>query len=797
MNLPESLFDWFVSATLRGSLLVAAVLLLQYALRGRLPAFWRHALWLPVLFVLASPVLPASRWSLEDGFASKSAQVTAKLPALRVDFSKTTGVAAGSGVVAPPALEIREPMLPARDLKSIAAVTWLGGAAVLLLVGLLGHAQTLRRLWRAAMPVDPELQTEVARATESVGLRRVPRLLVSSLIDSPAVTGMVRPLLLLPANFAESCEREERRLILLHELMHLRRGDLLVNGLLFLLQALHWCNPVVWLAFARLRADREVACDSAVLATAGRDARQAYGHALLKLSSAQRHPAWSLGFVGVFGRDRGMRSRVQAIAAYRPAHPAWALPALALIAGLVVAGGTRAQSGAAGDVTGAESTGEVKARQQVIIETKIIEVQGDLDLSNFAGTKGAAGVTFFRDAKETQAFFRSLSERADVDVLSAPKVVTFSGQQATVEDGREVVVPAREEPRMTGLKLGFLPLVKGDQIEMQVDFLFTRMIDAETGQELVEVPEDGEVAFAEVRTDSEVLLNPGQTVLLGVGEASLYFTMTARLAGGQEENLQMLEIDKLEFKGASLEEVVEFLRLRSRELDPEGQGVNFVITSAAMQAARDVKITLKLSNMTLSEVLRYVAEMAGVSLRVNGNTVVLDALQVQGQAKPESIAPGAAGPDVLARAPEAVALATGSLQEAEKELSELRAHHKDKQPTLLPQLQKITGLEIAQTPENVLQSKLNTIVIPQLNFRDAALEEVVDFLRLRSRELDSEGQGVNFVISGAAMQAAREAKINMQLSNVPLSEALRYVADMAGLQLQVDEYAAVLAVPKS
>ena len=161
-----------------------------------------------------------------------------------------------------------------------------------------------------------------------------------------------------------------------------------------------------------------------------------------------------------------------------------------------------------------------------------------------------------------------------------------------------------------------------------------------------------------------------------------------------------------------------------------------------MQAAQDAKITIQLSDVPLGTALEYVTSMAGVSLRVDKNAVVLT----------------------------------------------------DKQPALQPQLQKITELEKAQTPENGLQSKLNTIVISQLNFRDAALEEVVNFLRLRSRELDPEGQGVNFVITSAAMQAAQDAKITLQLSDVPLGTALEYVTSMAGVSLRVDENAVVLDV---
>src|SRR3954464_14004093 len=75
MNTFDSLFLWFLTATVRGSLLAAAVIAIGFALRGRMPARWRYAMWLPVLVVLAAPRLPQSRWSAESWLVSPIANV--------------------------------------------------------------------------------------------------------------------------------------------------------------------------------------------------------------------------------------------------------------------------------------------------------------------------------------------------------------------------------------------------------------------------------------------------------------------------------------------------------------------------------------------------------------------------------------------------------------------------------------------------------------------------------------------------------------------------------------------------
>jgi TonB family protein len=82
----------------------------------------------------------------------------------------------------------------------------------------------------------------------------------------PAVIGILRPRIVLPADFETRFDPQQRALILAHEQSHLQRGDVLAQALLTTLRALYWFNPVFHLAASRLREDQELASDAAVLA---------------------------------------------------------------------------------------------------------------------------------------------------------------------------------------------------------------------------------------------------------------------------------------------------------------------------------------------------------------------------------------------------------------------------------------------------------------------------------------------------------------------------------------------------
>lgn len=101
----------------------------------------------------------------------------------------------------------------------------------------------------------------------------------------PAVIGALRPRIVLPADFEQRYDAQQRELVLAHERCHLQRGDLQVNLLLCALRCVYWFNPLVHLAAVRLRLDQELACDAAVLKRHPH-ARRAYADAMLNTQLA-------------------------------------------------------------------------------------------------------------------------------------------------------------------------------------------------------------------------------------------------------------------------------------------------------------------------------------------------------------------------------------------------------------------------------------------------------------------------------------------------------------------------------
>ncbi len=83
---------------------------------------------------------------------------------------------------------------------------------------------------------------------------------------------------------AERLSDAELRHVLLHELAHVKRRDVAMNWLVNALLTVHWFNPLLWLAFRQMRADREIACDELALRAMRGEERKAYGDTLIKVS---------------------------------------------------------------------------------------------------------------------------------------------------------------------------------------------------------------------------------------------------------------------------------------------------------------------------------------------------------------------------------------------------------------------------------------------------------------------------------------------------------------------------------
>jgi beta-lactamase regulating signal transducer with metallopeptidase domain len=199
------------------------------------------------------------------------------------------------------------------SIANLVAAVWLSGTLCYLLLTTVRVRRFARVLRRARRDVPAGIAAEAANVAAAVGLRRVPRLAFAKVALPPMVWPGWRPVVLLPEALFTSLGPGERRLLLWHEFLHLRRRDHLVRWFEVFVVGLYWWNPIGWWAVARLQRAEEDCCDAAVLVAHPQESAR-YGETLVSVAqflSAGTLPTPSLS-VGV-ARNRHIKKRLTMI----------------------------------------------------------------------------------------------------------------------------------------------------------------------------------------------------------------------------------------------------------------------------------------------------------------------------------------------------------------------------------------------------------------------------------------------------------------------------------------------------
>ena len=371
---------WIVPVTIQVTILIAFLGVLDVLIRKWAWPQLRYALWLLVLVKLILPPSFAAPTSLTSDLAPANYGVHAAADAVNgdaatvvsassadADYSEVstvpavpilTPVAEVPAISATPVIPdlIRDPVLRTQaalpgnvlpdaklSLRSIEKVLAplvieaepLSLAAYLMVAWLLGLVLLgawlflrLRRLARrhaeetANSSLPAWFDELLAEQAEKLKLRRRPRVVLSPHVNAPAVFGLFRPLLLIPQQGFHQTSRRDTEHILLHELSHIKRADLIVHAVFMLLQVVYWFNPLLWLLRRHLQHLRELCCDATVARVLGEET-PAYRQTLLetarRLLAKPTEPG--LGLLGLFENSNRLITRLNWLQKKTWEHP--------------------------------------------------------------------------------------------------------------------------------------------------------------------------------------------------------------------------------------------------------------------------------------------------------------------------------------------------------------------------------------------------------------------------------------------------------------------------------------------
>lgn len=342
-----------LKTSLLGSLAILAMLVLKPLWRERYRAKTRCWLWLALAVFLLLPVdfsvknapvqaAPPKDYTLFVGTDKTTIQSTDNLFGDMAEKSGQSPAQVRDTIIQRPVTNPEQKTTRYIPVTTILFYGYLAGAAAFLLYQGVSYAlfrRTVRRWKRDVARADyAAMLSDTAR---DLGVS-APEMIVCEAISTPAVTGLLRPRLLLPH---ERYDVQELRYILRHELCHLKRRDMLLKLVLLAANAMHWFNPVVYLMLRQADEDIELACDSAATDGLELPERAAYSRTLLAAvqSSVRALPATTC-FGGTVERLKRRITNVLGAQKKRGLGVVALVLALTLTAGCAVSWGERAQT---------------------------------------------------------------------------------------------------------------------------------------------------------------------------------------------------------------------------------------------------------------------------------------------------------------------------------------------------------------------------------------------------------------------------------------------------------------------
>lgn len=276
--------EQFLIGNLWNACLICVMLGLKWLLRNRLSLRFQYHSWFVLLGSLFLSLLPSGIWPTLRPAKSVGQQAFAISNA----SSNTAVTAAGTGWLQDTTELIASP--GNSHFAFAVLIIWLAG--VLVLTGVYwGGNWRLHKVKQFATDPSHQIRKRFDECQRRLGLKQNIELRQSRFITAPVNFGWQKPFVVLPKDGIDRLSKSELNHVLLHELTHIKHGDIIINYLICVVQTLFWYNPLVWLALRQIRRDREAYCDWDVMneMTCEKE-RIAYGQTILRFAAVSNPP---------------------------------------------------------------------------------------------------------------------------------------------------------------------------------------------------------------------------------------------------------------------------------------------------------------------------------------------------------------------------------------------------------------------------------------------------------------------------------------------------------------------------
>jgi beta-lactamase regulating signal transducer with metallopeptidase domain len=207
--------------------------------------------------------------------------------------------------------EIYEYSTWSNKVMNVFVYIWLFGIFAIMLFPIISYKTLMKAIDEDERSEDQRIVVLAYKAAKEARVNRL-QIRYSYYLDTPALIGLFYPMIIIPHDML-SYDDEVIYHILLHELVHYGEQHLLFQWAFWLVKAIYWFNPIVWIAHEWMKMDAEYACDDEVLHILGQEQYSNYGHNLIELSAHQGKRSYAIHASGLVNNGKELRKRIERI----------------------------------------------------------------------------------------------------------------------------------------------------------------------------------------------------------------------------------------------------------------------------------------------------------------------------------------------------------------------------------------------------------------------------------------------------------------------------------------------------
>ncbi|WP_234123727.1 M56 family metallopeptidase [Clostridium hydrogenum] len=326
-------FQLVLGSSIMATFVAIAILLIRVIFKGKIGVKGNYLIWLVLILRLVMPYTPKSQISFFNLINNnKSISKVINVSEAKIN-NKVIQPSIQTASVNNHNNKIK------RDIKDttneylkVAAFIWILGVIILGLKTMITAILFSHKLSFYKELRDVEILDIVRECKNKIKINKNIRVYKTSLVKVPGIFGVFKPKLLLPMNLDKQVELNELRYVIFHEISHIKRRDIEMSCFVFIIQTIHWFNPVLWYSFYKMGTDREIACDALAISALGESQSSNYGMTILKLVRGFKSSRAIYGMESFINSKDEIKRRIKMISKFKKKTYRISIIAVAIIA---------------------------------------------------------------------------------------------------------------------------------------------------------------------------------------------------------------------------------------------------------------------------------------------------------------------------------------------------------------------------------------------------------------------------------------------------------------------------------